>query len=127
MRLRGLWLSFIIRVMAAAVAVLAARAWVTAAFPGLSVWVLSPFAFASARIAGDAVALLLFRETLVVFYEDLVWELVAFLLLGLLAAGIIVLVERFIGGPVTPYVPSIVVYGAYALAEVRQAAGRRQD
>lgn len=125
--MRAVWLSFIVRVVAAGLALVALRAWLGASYPELSVWVVSPAAFMAVRLAGDAITLLLFRQALVLFYEDLLWELVAFAALGLLTAGLIVLVERFIGGPVGPYLPAITIYGTYSFAEARQAVRRRQD
>ncbi len=88
-----------------------------------SVWLESALVFALAKAAGDAVAVLLFRDTIVLFLEDLLWEMVAFILLGLVAGGLIVLAAKLIGGPVTPYFPALVIYLVYLVAEQRQRNG----
>lgn len=88
-----------------------------------SVWLAAPLAFGLAKLAGDATVLTLFRDTLVFFYEDMFWELVAFVALGFLAAGLITLAQSLVGGPVAPYIPAFGVYAVYLLAERPQRKG----
>lgn len=91
--------------------------------PGLSIWLSSALAFALVKAAGDLVAITIFRDTVVLFFEDLIWEMGAFIILGLVAAGLILAAGRFIGGRVEPYFPALAVYFVYLLAENRQRAG----
>jgi len=117
------WLAVILRVGAAGLAVWTFRYLVRWVDPTPSVWLTGLLSFALAKLAGDAVALTLFRDTVVLFVEDLVWELLAFLCLGALAAGLILLTSRVIGGPVEPYLPAVTVYLVYIIAEGRQRGG----
>jgi len=94
------WLTILARLTAAAAAVAGLRAWA-----------------ALAKLAGDLVTVTLLRRSMVFFYEDLFWELIGFVLLGLLGAGLILLVENLVGGPIQPYLPALGVYLAYMLAE----------
>lgn len=109
------------KIIAATSAVLALRSLLASQLALPPIWLLGPVAFIVAKVAGDIAALTLFRRRLVVFYEDMFWDFLAFAVLGLVAAGLIVVVEKFIGGPVGPYLPAIGVYAAYAVAESRPA------
>jgi len=123
MRRRLFWALWL-RVAGAAVAVEALRWLLTAAGLDLGIWAKSVLAFVVAKAAGDVVALTLFRDTVVLFFEDLLWEMAAFVVLGLAAAGFILLAAGLIGGWVQPFFPALVVYLIYLLAENRQRAGR---
>ncbi|RJQ07654.1 MAG: hypothetical protein C4551_06400 [Bacillota bacterium] len=87
---------------------------------GLSVWVRAPLVFAAAKLTGDLVALTVFRSKIVLFVEDVVWELAGFVVLGVVAAGLIRVTGSLIGGPVSPDLPAAIVYVVYLLAESRQ-------
>ncbi len=116
-------LAIVLRMAAAAVAVSLLKAGLTHAGAHPSLWVASVAAFALAKLAGDLTVLALFRDTVVIFVEDLFWELGGFVILGLVAAGLILLAGKLIGGPVEPYFPALAVYFAYLLAEHRQQPG----
>jgi len=120
-------LVLLVRTAAAGLALLGLRA-LLAGGPGQpSVWLTAPAAFASAKLAGDLTRLLLFRQAAVVFYEDIFWELVGFIALGLVAAGLIVVVQNLIGGPVSPYFPAFGVHLAYTLVETGRAGSDTGD
>ncbi len=120
---RRRFLALAFRVVAAAVALWLLRAILARFGARPSIWLESALVFAAAKAAGDATAILLFRDTVVLFFEDLMWEMVAFIALGLVAAGLILLAARLIGGWVEPFFPALVVYLVYLLAENRHRAG----
>jgi len=118
------WVTVVVRLGVAGAALYGFRAWMETLPSQPSVWTTAIASFALVKLAGDAVTATLLRRSLVFFYEDMFWELVAFVALGALAGGLIVLVQNLIGGPVRPYFPSVVVYLVYMLAEGRQSTGR---
>lgn len=120
---RRRWVVVLARVAVAALALWLAGKGLSRLPTPPSIWLTSALAFGLAKLAGDATALLFFRRSIVIFLEDLLWELAAFVGLGLLAAGLIVVASRLIGGPVRPFFPALVVYWVYLLAESRQRQG----
>jgi hypothetical protein len=120
---RRRWLAVLARVAAAALALWLVRKGFDQFSSPPSIWLRAALAFGLAKVAGDATVIGLFRDTVVLFLEDTLWELVAFCGLGLLAAGLIVMTSKFIGGPVEPYFPALVTYLVYLLAENRQRQG----
>jgi len=77
------WLTILARLTAAAAAVAGLRAWAQGLPDEPPVWVTAAGAFALAKLAGDLVTVTLLRRSMVFFYEDLFWELIGFVLLGL--------------------------------------------
>lgn len=120
---RRRWLAVLARVTVAALALWLAGKGLNRLPTPPSIWLTSVLAFGLAKLAGDATALLLFRNSIVIFLEDLLWELAAFVGLGLLAAGLIGVASKLIGGHVRPFFPALVVYCVYLLAESRQRQG----
>ncbi len=121
--MRSGFLAFLFRLGAAIAAVLFLRALFGRMEPPPSLWLRAPVVFGAAKLAGDIVVLVLFRSSIVFFYEDMFWELLAFAILGLAAAGLITLALTFIGGAVEPYVLAVGVYFVYLVAERRQRHG----
>ena len=125
--MRGRWLPLVIRVLVSGLALWGLGAVFGRVSPAPSVWLQSPAAFALVKVVGDIVVLVLFRDKVVLFVEDLFWELAGFAALGLLAAGLIVLAAGLIGGLVQPYFPALVVYSVYLVAEGRQQGRLERD
>ena len=81
MRKRRFW-AVTFQAIAAAVAMWLLRAVLARSGARPSIWLESALAFALAKAAGDTTVILLFRDTIVLFFEDLIWEMVAFIVLG---------------------------------------------
>jgi hypothetical protein len=118
--MRTRWIPLVFRVGAAIVSVWVVGQALDRVAEGLSVWVRAPLVFAAAKLTGDLVALTVFRSKIVLFVEDVVWELAGFVVLGVVAAGLIRVTGSLIGGPVSPDLPAAIVYVVYLLAESRQ-------
>ena len=121
------WPALLVRVMVSGLSLLVLAVLLGRLSPVPSVWIRGPAAFALVKVVGDIVVLALFRQAVVLFVEDLFWELVAFVVLGFLAAGLIALTAGLIGGPVQPYFPALVVYFVYLVAESRQAGRAERE
>lgn len=116
-------LRVLVRFAMAVVAVWVLREGLAGAETPLPVWAVAIASFGVVKLVGDLGLLAFFRHT-AIFYEDMFWEMVAFLVLGALAGGLIIVAERFIGGSVEPYFPALGVYLVFLIAESRQSAGR---
>ena len=114
-------LRVLVRFLMAAIAVWVLREGLAGSPGPPPVWLATVASFGLAKFVGDVGLLAFFRHSVVVFYEDLFWEMAAFLLLGVLAGGLIVIAEKFIGGAVDPYLPALGVYLVFLLAEGRQS------
>jgi hypothetical protein len=129
--LRRSWLSVVVRLGVAGLILWVLRAGIAGSAAPPSVLVSSVAAFGLIKLGGDLALLAFFRHSAVVFYEDMFWELVAFLIMGLLAGGLIILAEKLIGGVGDPYLPAswpaFGVYLVYMVVENRQTRGGEED
>ncbi|MCL6451517.1 MAG: hypothetical protein K6T75_09510 [Acetobacteraceae bacterium] len=87
----------------------------------LPLWAQSLAIFAAVKVGGDLAWMgLCRRHELLFFYEDFLRELVAFLLLGGLAALAIAFARRYIGAGVSPAVPAVGAYLTLLLVPARR-------
>jgi hypothetical protein len=117
-------LSVLVRFFTAAVAVWVLREGIAGSPAVPPVWLMGIASFGLVKLVGDLGLLAFFRHSVVIFYEDMFWELLAFLLLGALAGGLILAAQSFIGGEVEPYLPALGVYLVFLIVESRQSGER---
>lgn len=84
--------------------------------PGMSPWIKSPLLFAVAKLAGDGLLFLVKIRPEVFYFEDLIRDVILFLLLGLAVALTIEAATSIFGSPVDPALPAVVGYLAFAMA-----------